>query len=72
MELHTNLKSLYGWGRTAPSTAHVLSTPDVEVIKQAVAQVAQDNESLPEPVSYTHLTLPTIHVECRSRWSPYH
>ena len=23
-------------------------------------------------VSYTHLTLPTIHVECRSRWSPYH
>ena len=25
-----------------------------------------------DPVSYTHLTLPTIHVECRSRWSPYH
>ena len=25
-----------------------------------------------ESVSYTHLTLPTIHVECRSRWSPYH
>ena len=24
------------------------------------------------PVSYTHLTLPTIHVECRSRWSPCH
>ena len=24
------------------------------------------------PVSYTHLTLPTIHVLCRSRWSPYH
>lgn len=48
MELHTNLKSLYGWGRTAPSTAHVLSTPDVEVIKEAVAQVAHDNESLPE------------------------
>ena len=23
-------------------------------------------------VSYTHLTLPTIHVESRSRWSPYH
>ena len=27
--------------------------------------------SLPT-VSYTHLTLPTIHVECRYRWSPYH
>ena len=24
------------------------------------------------PVSYTHLTLPTRYVECRSRWSPYH
>ena len=24
------------------------------------------------PVSYTHLTLPTIHPSCRSRWSPYH
>ena len=23
-------------------------------------------------VSYTHLTLPTIIRECRSRWSPYH
>ena len=25
-----------------------------------------------EAVSYTHLTLPTIAAECRSRWSPYH
>ena len=25
-----------------------------------------------KPVSYTHLTLPTIHGSCRSRWSPYH
>ena len=25
-----------------------------------------------QPVSYTHLTLPTIAAECRSRWSPYH
>ena len=24
------------------------------------------------PVSYTHLTLPTICLTCRSRWSPYH
>ena len=23
-------------------------------------------------VSYTHLTLPTIALLCRSRWSPYH
>ena len=26
----------------------------------------------PKPVSYTHLTLPTNSVWCRSRWSPYH
>ena len=26
----------------------------------------------PGPVSYTHLTLPTSSVMCRSRWSPYH
>ena len=25
-----------------------------------------------DPVSYTHLTLPTKQVQCRSRWSPYH
>ena len=25
-----------------------------------------------QPVSYTHLTLPTIRTRCRSRWSPYH
>ena len=25
----------------------------------------------PQPVSYTHLTLPTSDL-CRSRWSPYH
>ncbi len=26
----------------------------------------------PAPVSYTHLTLPTIRLTCRSRWSPDH
>ena len=26
----------------------------------------------PDPVSYTHLTLPTTCRGCRSRWSPYH
>ena len=25
-----------------------------------------------KPVSYTHLTLPTKVLVCRSRWSPYH
>ena len=29
-------------------------------------------EAAAAPVSYTHLTLPTIRHRCRSRWSPYH
>jgi len=33
-------KRLTGWGRTAPSVAHVLSTPDVEEIAKAVARAA--------------------------------
>ena len=34
-----------------------------------VSEVAED---MANPVSYTHLTLPTNTVTCRSRWSPYH
>ena len=30
------------------------------------------SESHIKAVSYTHLTLPTIALLCRSRWSPYH
>ena len=32
----------------------------------------QDYKKAAESVSYTHLTLPTIAAECRSRWSPDH
>jgi decaprenylphospho-beta-D-ribofuranose 2-oxidase len=46
-EIPTTTQRLMGWGRTAPTTAHVLSTPDVELIAQAVAQVAEDNDSKP-------------------------
>ncbi|MGP6175080.1 FAD-binding protein [Corynebacterium sp. A21] len=48
MELQTTEKSLTGWGRTAPSTAQVLSTPDAEQIIAAVKQVADENSSRPE------------------------
>ena len=43
----------------------------VEAAAMVVANFGCESES-PTPVSYTHLTLPTIHVECRSRWSPDH
>ncbi|QEN16690.1 FAD-binding protein [Mycolicibacterium sp. ELW1] len=40
-------RSLTGFGRTAPSVAQVLSTPDVEVIADAVRQVADADSASP-------------------------
>jgi decaprenylphospho-beta-D-ribofuranose 2-oxidase len=45
--LDTQPRKLEGWGRTAATEAQVLSTPDVEVIAAAVAQVADHNSSKP-------------------------
>ena len=39
----TTTTRLTGWGRTAPTTAQVLSTDDPEVIVRAVAEVAADH-----------------------------
>jgi decaprenylphospho-beta-D-ribofuranose 2-oxidase len=38
---HTERRTLTGWGRTAPTTADVLSTPDVEEIARAVARAGE-------------------------------
>ena len=43
---------------------------DRRVVIYSTDPAAQNDSA--EPVSYTHLTLPTIHYKCRSRWSPYH
>lgn len=48
MELNTQAKKLTGWGRTAPTTAQVLSTPDLEEIVNAVKLVADDNADKPD------------------------
>ncbi|CAM3846174.1 FAD-binding oxidoreductase [Smaragdicoccus niigatensis] len=45
--LDTESARLTGWGRTAPTVAEVLRTPDPEVIAKAVAAVADHNESSP-------------------------
>ncbi|CAM3736728.1 FAD-binding oxidoreductase [Kibdelosporangium persicum] len=37
----TQRRTLAGWGRTAPTVAEVLSTPDVEVIARAVATAGE-------------------------------
>jgi decaprenylphospho-beta-D-ribofuranose 2-oxidase len=39
-DLPTKLTRLTGWGRTAPTVAQVLSTPDPELIAEAVARAA--------------------------------
>lgn len=48
MELHTSEATLYGWGRTAPTRAQVLSTEDLDTIVAAVKQVADDNADKPD------------------------
>ncbi|MEZ2121904.1 MULTISPECIES: FAD-binding protein [unclassified Corynebacterium] len=45
--LNTEAKKLTGWGRTAPTTAEVLSTEDLDTIVKAVQLVAEQNESKP-------------------------
>ena len=46
-DLPTSTTRLTGWGRTAPTTAQVLSTPDVDLIAKAVAAVADHNADSP-------------------------
>ncbi|MGW5314412.1 FAD-binding protein [Nocardia thailandica] len=43
----TRTRKLTGWGRTAATSAEVLSTSDPEVIVTAVRMVAEDNDSKP-------------------------
>ncbi|NUS42772.1 MAG: FAD-binding oxidoreductase [Mycobacteriaceae bacterium] len=45
--LPTVTKRLTGWGRTAPTTAEVLTTSDPELIAKAVTFVAEDNDTKP-------------------------
>ncbi|MCC6494625.1 MAG: FAD-binding oxidoreductase [Propionibacteriaceae bacterium] len=47
LDLPTRTASLTGWGRTAATTAQVLSTPDTELIARAVAAVAAHNADSP-------------------------
>ena len=42
------------------------------VVMACFTYLAVSTATARDPVSYTHLTLPTITSGCRSRWSPYH
>ena len=46
---------------------NVVSVPELGFDERIMAG-AFEKADISDAVSYTHLTLPTIHVECRSRW----
>ena len=52
--------------------AGALGRVDITVSATASDGFTISGEDISGPVSYTHLTLPTIAAECRSRWAPYH
>ena len=61
---HSILKKVFGYDSFRPGQEDIvrrlLDGQDVLAVMPTGA------------VSYTHLTLPTTCLSCRSRWSPYH
>ena len=67
--LLTNLYGKFGIYLLQP-IADILSFVLAVIIVYKIKNELKNEENI--PVSYTHLTLPTILRSCRSRWSPYH
>ena len=70
--LHRDLDRLVGGRGVAGDDQSPVAdwVPAVDIVEEADRFVLRAD--VPGAVSYTHLTLPTIVRECRSRWSPYH
>ena len=69
------LPLLVGLSRKSTLGAVLGGKPPAERITASVAAAllaAERGAFIVRAVSYTHLTLPTNTVTCRSRWSPYH
>ena len=65
-----NLKTTYGF--MIQYAAQGVNDPDRKELYNQLFRNAFAINDRTEPVSYTHLTLPTMMATCRSRWSPYH
>ena len=64
-----------------PTERHIIIKMAKFQVKERILKAAREKQEvtykgapirLATAVSYTHLTLPTTLVKCRSRWSPYH
>ena len=73
--------SIAAYGQSLTVTGKVMDSEGYEVIggsvtvkgAAGVGTVTDINGNYTlKAVSYTHLTLPTTRLRCRSRWSPYH
>ena len=68
----TRQVQLYPIAGTRPRGLNPDGTVNHELDTRMELQLRTDAKEVAEPVSYTHLTLPTMSLVCRSRWSPYH
>ena len=62
-------------GRLVPTRAQSIAEMALDFCRKGIAHDIlgkKDGDRFFPPVSYTHLTLPTTRLVCRSRWSPYH
>ena len=57
---------------TESSRGVLRGTTPIQFREDPKKPVVASRKTTTEPVSYTHLTLPTRSCQCRSRWSPYH
>ena len=61
-----------GRGENTKGSENIITNGSKIVVPQGYGLITMQDGRTTGPVSYTHLTLPTILRSCRSRWSPYH
>ena len=70
--LTSSAKGFNPSGNTVLVNFALNSDLQTNLIPQLPPLILAEASTSSQPVSYTHLTLPTTSALCRSRWSPYH